>query len=58
MHEHDEKQPSPEGTAKKRWTTPSLKHVGHVGEVLQGGGGKLTAREGDPGEPRKVKGQG
>jgi hypothetical protein len=34
-----------------------LTYVGHVGEVLQLGGGKLSMACGDPGEPRKPKGQ-
>ena len=43
---------------KKAWTKPSLKYVGHVGDVLQGGGGKLTPAPSDPGESRKPGGQG
>jgi hypothetical protein len=43
---------------KKAWTKPSLKYVGHVGDVLQGGGGKLTPAPSDPGESRKPSGQG
>lgn len=43
---------------KKAWTKPSLKYVGHVGEVLQGGGGKLTPAPSDPGEVRKPSGGG
>ena len=39
------------------WTTPQLTYVGSVGEVLQYGGGKLSPCNGDPGEPRKPKGQ-
>jgi hypothetical protein len=45
-------------TAKKAWTKPELKYVGHVGDVLQGGGGKLTPSPADPGESRKPSGQG
>jgi hypothetical protein len=33
-----------------------LTYVGHVGEILQLGGGKLSMSGGDPGEPRKPKG--
>jgi hypothetical protein len=44
--------------AKKSWVKPELKYVGHVGEVLQGGGGKLTPAPSDPGESRKPGGQG
>ena len=31
--------------------------VGHVGEVLQGGGGKLSPTSNDSGDNRKPKGQ-
>jgi hypothetical protein len=43
---------------KRAWTRPSLKYVGHVGDVLQSGGGKLTPAPSDPGESRKPSGQG
>jgi hypothetical protein len=46
----------PTNAPKKAWTKPSLKYVGHVGEVLQGGGGKLTPSPADPGEIRKPSG--
>jgi hypothetical protein len=39
------------------WDSMELTHVGHLGEVLQIGGGKLSPCNGDPGEPRKPKGQ-
>ena len=35
--------------AKQPWRRPSLKYVGHVGDVLQAGGGKLTPSPADPG---------
>lgn len=44
--------------AKQPWRRPSLTYVGHVGDVLQGGGGKLTPSPADPGEIRKPKGGG
>jgi hypothetical protein len=34
-----------------------LTYIGHVGEVLRGGGGKLTPACGDPGDVRKPPGQ-
>jgi hypothetical protein len=43
--------------AKRAWTRPTLKYVGHVGDVLQGGGGKLTPAPADPGDTRKPPGQ-
>ena len=43
---------------RKTWERMTLTHVGHVADVVQQGGGKLTLTGGDPGEPtRKPKGQ-
>lgn len=39
------------------WEPMTLSHVGSVADVLQVGGGKLSAACGDPGEPRKPRGQ-
>jgi hypothetical protein len=51
--EKDEKNP---GLDKRlSWTTPKLTFVGNVGDVLQGGGGKLSVAGGDPGENRVEK---
>lgn len=41
---------------KKNWEPMQLAHLGHVGDILQQGGGKLSVSGGDPGEPRKQKG--
>jgi len=41
---------------KKPWEPMKLERVGHVGEVVQGGGGKLSLPMGDPGESRKQSG--
>ena len=43
---------------KQRWTPPTLKYVGNVGDVLQGGGGKLSPSDADTGDNRKPPGQG
>ncbi len=43
---------------RRTWTRPALRFVGTTGEVLQGGGGKLSTTGGDPGEGRKEKGSG
>jgi hypothetical protein len=48
----------PAGNPKRSWTRPTLKYVGNVGDVLQGGGGKLTPSPADPGEVRKPSGGG
>ena len=37
------------------WQEPRLSYVGHVGDVLQSGGGKLSPQGGDPGENRVEK---
>jgi hypothetical protein len=43
---------------QKNWEPMTLSYVGHVGDVLQSGGGKLSSVCGDPGEEiRKPKGQ-
>jgi hypothetical protein len=43
---------------EKTWEPMTLTYVGHVGDVLQNGGGKLSQVCGDPGEEiRKPKGQ-
>jgi hypothetical protein len=43
---------------RRSWEPMALKSVGHVSDVVQQGGGKLTLTGGDPGEPlRKPKGQ-
>ncbi len=44
--------------AKKSWEPMKLTPVGHISKVIEGGGGKLSATTGDPGEPfRKPPGQ-
>ena len=42
----------------KPWEPMLLTPVGHVGDVLQGGGGKLSLSSADPGDIRKPSGQG
>jgi len=58
MRSNDQKDGESSSPSKKAWTRPSLKYVGHVGDVLQGGGGKLTPAPADPGESRKPSGGG
>ena len=42
---------------KRPWDMPQLKFVGHIAEVIQAGGGKLSISANDPGEPfRKPSG--
>jgi len=43
---------------KQPWETMHMTYVGHVGEILKGGGGKLSTPGGDPGENRKPSGGG
>jgi hypothetical protein len=35
------------------WESMRVTYLGNVAEIVQGGGGKLTAAGGDPGEMRK-----
>lgn len=39
-------------TISTTWTTPQLTYRGTVGQILQGGGGKLSIAGSDPGENR------
>lgn len=57
MKMSDENAPSVE-SPKQPWSPPTVKNVGTVGEVLQGGGGKLSPTQEDSGDNRKPKGQG
>jgi hypothetical protein len=43
--------------SRRKWDPPRLTPVGHVGNVLQGGEGKITTMTGDPGDPKKPSGQ-
>lgn len=40
--------------AKETWEPPRLTYLGHINEIVQGGGGKLSPTAGDPGDSRKV----
>ena len=42
---------------REDWEPMEVSDVGHVGEVLQGGGGKLSPTSADSGDIRKPKGQ-
>lgn len=42
---------------RKDWEPMKATEVGHVGDVLQGGGGKLSPVDADQGDNRKPKGQ-
>ncbi len=43
---------------RQAWELMKLTYVGHIREVVQLGGGKLSTTGGDPGEPRKQRGTG
>jgi hypothetical protein len=60
MSVHDEKNRQGVHTAATRpaWEPMKLSDLGHVGEVLQGGGGKLSLVANDQGDVRKPKGGG
>jgi len=38
---------------RRPWEPMQLRYVGHVADILQGGGGKISMTGGDPGEVRK-----
>jgi hypothetical protein len=44
-------------STKQPWEPMKLTYVGHVAEIVQGGGGKLSVMGGDPGDVRKEKGE-
>ena len=45
-----------EKPTRAKWIRPTLNYVGHVGDVLKQGGGKLSTSPADPGESRKPPG--
>jgi hypothetical protein len=49
------KRPEQASGDRKRWRSPKLTFLGHVGGIVQGGSGKLTTTPADPGESRKTK---
>jgi hypothetical protein len=53
MKTSDQSQAKKARNAGEAWEPMKVTDVGHVSEVLQGGGGKLTPVGGDPGEMRK-----
>lgn len=57
---HSDTPGGPEGKdlGHRSWEPMTLTYVGEVGEVLRGGGGKLSPTPGDPGDNFKPPGQG
>ena len=47
---------TPELEEQLDWKPMSMELIGDIGEVIQGGGGKLSSVGTDPGESRKTKG--
>jgi hypothetical protein len=47
-----------ESLKKRQWEPMKLTHIGHIGEIVQGGGGKLSLETHDTGDVRKPKGLG
>lgn len=39
-----------ERSTKKVWSSPELRFVGQISDIVQGGGGKLSTQPADPGE--------
>ncbi len=60
MSQHEKKaRPSAEQSpARRPWEPMALTDLGHVGALLQGGGGKLSPPAADSGDIRKPPGQG
>ena len=48
----------PDEDGKRNWEPMRLTPLGKVGNVVQGGGGKLSAPTQDPGDIRKPPGSG
>jgi hypothetical protein len=44
-----------DASTRAAWVSPSVTYVGHVGDIVQGGGGKSSTQPTDPGEANKVK---
>jgi hypothetical protein len=55
---NEERGDRPEQAPPAAWESPRLAYVGHVADILQGGGGKLSPSPNDPGDIRKPPGQG
>jgi hypothetical protein len=47
-----------DSTGKSTWERPTLRLVGRLDQLVQGGTGKVTVEVGDPGEPKKVENKG
>ena len=52
-----DKAKTPQTPTRRAWIRPELRAAGTVGDLLQGGGGKLSPSPKDPGEERKVPAQ-
>jgi hypothetical protein len=44
-----------ETVKKKAWTSMKVRSLGKATDLIKGGGGKLSAAGGDPGEGKKQK---
>lgn len=53
----DQHERATEREARRPWEAPTLTEVGTLGEVLEGGGGKLSVPTDDMGDVRKPTGQ-
>ena len=54
----NENSKSPDQEGRQAWEPMRIALIGNIGEVVQGGGGKLSSVGTDPGESRKTTGQG
>jgi hypothetical protein len=47
-----------QGDFRQNWEPMKVTYVGHMAEVVRGGGGKLSLTAADTGDIRKPRGQG
>jgi len=54
-HESNNHGAFPSPASREPWEPMMLRYAGHVRELVQGGGGKLSTSAADPGDGRKTK---
>jgi hypothetical protein len=57
-NEHEDSKLAATPAAKQPWEPLKLTYIADIGDLVQGGGGKLSLTGGDPGEIRKERGSG
>ena len=54
-HDKEQRQENASNLNTKTWAAPTWSYVGDVEDVVQGGEGKISVTEADPGEPKKTR---